>query len=176
MMNFSWRRLMWIACLLLIVSCVSKKSEAGKDPASALGLRQTKQVNGVQLELSYMPRCPEKAAQGAGGVAGENDLSFRLRIIPARNNDLSAPVLSYGIDTLFDLQVAGGSVAPLMAQRIANGNVRGLEYLLVFDRNVVKEEAVCKVIFKDYLFTNTLLTFPVDIRNANKLDAISCNL
>lgn len=173
--TFSRKRWLWMACMLMVTACVSKKKEVEKDPASVLGLRQEKEVNNVKMELSYMPRCPEKAEKGLGGVAGENDLSFRLLVFPAKRSDLSAQVLSYGIDTLFDLQLTGGSVAPVMAQRIANGNVRGIEYLLVFDRSMVKEDAV-KVVFKDYLFTNTLLTFPIDIRNANKLDAISCNL
>ena len=165
-----------VVFLLLLAGCLNKPKPKTADEITAMGLRQEKVVNNVRMELAYIPSCGEKADKGMPGVAGDSDFAFRLRVFPAADKDLSANALSYGIDTLFSLEAGAAALQPVMAQRIANGNLSGVEYLLVFDRTSLKNVPQCKIVFKDYLFTNTLLSFVIDIRNADKLDAISCNL
>jgi hypothetical protein len=135
---------------------------------------QEKEIRGTKLMLTYMPPCMQPNG------TSENDATevvFKLNIFSDQLKEVktreAGQLLSYGIDTLFMLTSGQDSVAPLLAQRIANGNLRGAEYLLIFERTALQHDKQVTLIFKDWLFTNVRMEFPVDIF---KIDSISCGL
>jgi len=159
-----------------IAGCKSggKKSVAN-DKMAATDIRvQEKEFNGTRIMLTYMPPCMQHNAAEEGDTS---EIVFRLNVfseqLKGAKNAAAERALSYGIDSLFTLVSGQDSLPALLAQRIANGNLRGVEYLLVFDRERVRNSGQAVLVFKDWLFTNVRMEFPVNIL---KIDSISCGL
>ncbi|MGE7775627.1 hypothetical protein ACQKLP_12935 [Chitinophaga sp. NPDC101104] len=118
--------------------------------------------------------------------------NMRLRYLPAQNRDTSAwtlvlhvehvsklpqrelndPRFSYGTDSLFEVIVPGDTLAPLMVVRVANGQTDGAEYLLTFDRSKLRPSTGVQLRFRDWLFSQRDLYFPLNVASIYQLDSI----
>ncbi|WPQ60124.1 hypothetical protein SIO70_17415 [Chitinophaga sancti] len=135
-----------IITALLLICCACKKGK------KAL-LVQEKNINGFSLSLQYLPS-DDKAL-----------LRFRLNI----NNSNGSPLkntdhvrFNYGLDTLFSFVNVKDTLHPVDVIRVANGNMNGIEYLLLFNRPHAFSQVNCELVFKDWLFTNQLMSFPLE--------------
>lgn len=135
---------------------------------------QEKEFHDTRLVLTYMPPCMLEEMKMA---ADTSEVVFRLNVFSeelkqSESRD-AARAISYGLDTLFNLVSGADSLPPLLVQRIANGNLRGAEYLLIFNRTALHNRQQVALVFRDWLFTNVRMEFPMDIF---KIDSISCGL
>jgi hypothetical protein len=164
-----------VVILWVIAGCVS--GEQGRTMHSAGSTNpavQEKEFGNTRIRLTYMPPCIQVAENM---TADSTEVVFKLNVFSPQLKEVkdkkTQQALSYGIDTLFVLTTGQDSLAPLLAQRIANGNLRGAEYLLVFDRMALRNNQQVDLVFRDWLFTNVRMIFSVDI---SKIDSISCGL
>lgn len=160
--------------MMMLTACHQTASQ--QDELALWDLKREKNVQGTDMQLSYMPACDKKAAAGQGGVTGADELGFRLRVMPPKDQDHAPVTMHANVDTLFNVVVGKDTIAPLFAQQIANGNIGGTEYLVVFDRTQLKQDTACTFLFRDWLFTNTHLSFRFNLTNTKKLDAKSCSI
>lgn len=150
----------WIcfSMLLLLFACKPGKKET---------LIVEREVNGYHMRLQYMP------AQ----VAADTDrMYFRLNI---NGNQLKAPAdnrFSYGLDSLFQIVQALDTLHPVDVTRIANGNIHGIEYLLLFDKPAFYPGISYRIVFKDWLFTNQLISFPFVGSKIPHIDSLSLKI
>lgn len=129
-----------------------------KDPDNAL--MQERKQDGFIYRLQYLPVPLEH------GDAGK--ITLRMNIFPEQTVEkleTSAPVFSYGVDTLFSLEGVPGTLLPVHAARVANGNLSGIEYLIIFERT-----QHTKFLFRDVLFTNRLVEFKLNPQAMNTID------
>ena len=143
-----------IAVVLLICGACRKQQK----------LVQEKNINGFDLRLQYLP---EKDT----GL-----LCFRLNIhnndgTPMKNSDHLK--FNYGLDSLFAFVNVADTMHPVDVIRIANGNIGGIEYMLLFDRPHALSQVNCQVIFKDWLFTNQLMSFPIEGSTIAHIDSFN---
>jgi hypothetical protein len=132
-----------IIAVVLLISCACRKQQ---------GFVQEKNSNGFALRLQYMP-------DKDSGL-----LCFRLNIhnndgMPMKNSDHFK--FNYGLDSLFAFVNVADTLQPVDVIRVANGNISGIEYLLLFNRPHAFSQVNCQLIFKDWLFTNQVMTFPL---------------
>ena len=163
------RTLIHTVLVLCCCACTQRKVDRLQQALHNPAIEQEKQLLGTKMILSYMP---PKAIQDT------TELMFRLRIFPdnraaGRVHDNAA---SFGTDSLFRLVVAGDSIAPLYSQRIANGNISGMEYLVAFDRQKASHAGSARFVFSDWLFTSNRIDFPYIMKYIQKVDALSCSL
>jgi hypothetical protein len=57
--------------------------------------------------------------------------------------------------------------------RVANGDINGVEYMLLFDRPDVYSQVNCHLLFRDWLFTHRLMTFPLQGSAITHIDSLS---
>lgn len=141
-------------------------SEAMTNPAN--GLVQVKEVNGYRFGLNYLPQ-PEQ----------QEEWCFRLKVqVPpdvTLGNAGESQAASFGVDTLFRLIADGDTLSPVHAMRIPNGNIGGLEYMLIFPRKKFsKDNAI--IGFSDRLFSNNYLEFPIRFSAIDKIDSLSTRI
>lgn len=134
-----------IIAVILLVCCACRKSKKTL-------LLQEKNIHGFAMRLQYLP------------VKDKNLLCFRLHV----KNSNGMPMIhtdqlrfNYGLDSLFDFVNVADTVHPVDVIRVANGNINGMEYMLVFPRPHAFSAVNCQLVFRDWLFTNQLMTFPV---------------
>jgi len=135
---------------------------------STNGLYQVKEVNGHQFRLTYLPE-KEK---------GQGEWCFKLNVELSPETKASkgeSQQASYGLDTLFSLVAGADTLLPAHTMRIANGNLNGIEYMIVFEKKKWQVENM-KFCFSDWLFTNRFLEFPVQLPAINKIDSISSRI
>lgn len=133
---------MIVAALLLLCSAC-KNSRRGL-------LVQERTVNGFTLRLQQMPS------------ADSGMLAFRLNIGHADGGNLKHTDdvrFNYGLDSLFAFVQATDTLRPMDVIRVANGNVNGMEFLLLFPRPASVSGLNGQLIYKDWLFTNQFITF-----------------
>lgn len=155
----------WLLAALLLVICAcghSKKEvmQAVKDN----DLLQEKTINGFAFKMQYMP---------SGDV---NMLKFRLNITDANGGSMKAADnnrFSYGLDSLFGIVNVTDTIHPVDVLRVANGNIGGVEYMLVFDRPTAYSSVKCFLYFRDVLFTQQFITFPLKGSAINHVDSLS---
>lgn len=147
------------------------------DPAS--GLHQEKRIGNTVVTFNYLPECWERV-NGGKGKEGSPEMCFKINVFSPGNEagmrKKEAPGASYGLDSVFQLVLNHDTLAPLQAQRIANGNMKGIEYLVIFERRPLSSVQVAAFIYKDWLFTSTRLVFPLQKNYLQKSDSISCRL
>ncbi|WP_126243471.1 hypothetical protein [Chitinophaga rhizosphaerae] len=122
--------------------------------------------------------------------------NMRLKYLPAQNRDTSAwtlvlyvehisklpqkelndPRFSYGTDSLFQLIASGDTLAPLMVVRVANGQTSGAEYLMTFDRAPLRRPGMVQLRFRDWLFSQRDLYFPLNVPSIYQLDSINTRI
>lgn len=134
-----------IIAVVLLVCCACTNN---KKPL----LVQEKNINGFALRLQYLP------------VADTALLCFRLNVknsdgMPIKHTDQLR--FNYGLDSLFDFVNVADTSHPVDVIRVANGNINGMEYMLMFRRPHAYSEVNCELVFRDWLFTNQLMTFPI---------------
>jgi len=66
---------------------------------------------------------------------------------------------NYGVDSLFYMVNGKDTLPALDAVRMANGNLDGIQYMLVFDRPEIAD-TLRRVVFRDWLFTSHIISFP----------------
>jgi hypothetical protein len=132
------------ALLLLCMACRNSKKTL---------LVREKSVNGFDLQLQYLPSEDKEV------------LRFRLNV---RNADGATMKhtddvrFNYGLDSLFAFVNMADTIHPVDVIRVANGNLNGVEFMLLFSRPDNYSGADGQVIFKDWLFTSQLMAFPVE--------------
>lgn len=154
--------------LFLLTACRHTSKQEVMKGIMDNGLLQYKEQNGFKFRLQYMP--PGKGTESSL-------LRFRLNITgeePIQHTD--AGVFSFGLDTLFHFVNVKDTSAPIDVMRIANGNIGGLEYMLIFERPQGYSAFNCNVVFNDWLFTHQVLTFPIDGAAIKHIDSLSLNL
>jgi len=156
--------------LLMLCACGTDKKEVMRSVKDN-NLLQEKTVNDYTFRLQYLP--PE-------GPSDDTSLSyFRLQVsntngLPVKGTaDIS---LSYGLDTLFAIVNNTDTLSPVDINRIANGNVGGATYMLVFDKQPLHAQEACKLLFKDWLFTHQLIYFPMQGKAIAHVDSLSLNI
>lgn len=154
-----WKHLFLIVCFISACRQPADRMAAMlKDPENAL-LQEEKQ-DGWIYRLQYLPVPPE--------TGDASKITLRLNIIPEQTGtkpETSAPVFNYGIDTLFSIE---GSVLPVHAARVANGNITGIEYLVIFERTGGR-----KLNFHDVLFTGKLVEFRLNPAAMKRMDELN---
>jgi hypothetical protein len=155
----------WLPAVLLLLMCScghSKKEimQAVKDNE----LLQEKTINGFAFKMQYMP---------SGDL---NMLKFRLNITESNGSAMKAAdnnKFSYGLDSLFGIVNVTDTIHPVDVVRVANGNIGGVEYMLLFDRPAAYSNIKCFLYFRDQLFTQQLITFPLKGSAINHIDSLS---
>lgn len=139
------KNILIITGLILLCSACKKKINES--------LIQEKSINGFELRLQYLP-------------GGDKDLlRFRLNV---RNSDGATMKhtehvkFNYGLDSLFAFVRSTDTILPVDVIRIANGNVNGIEFMLLFNRPANYSLMNYQLVFKDWLFTSQLMTFPIE--------------
>ncbi|WP_343670454.1 hypothetical protein [Chitinophaga sp.] len=159
-----------LCCWLLVLSACRNNQKAIMTAVAETGMLQDKEENGFHYRLQYMP--PTKNSE-------MDLLRFRLKI---SNSDGSAikntseVAYTYGLDSMFAFVNVTDTTAPVDIVRVANGNIGGLEYMLVFDRPLAYSQVNCRLLFKDYLFNHKYITFPVQGAAINHIDSLSLHL
>lgn len=161
-------------CFILcqgLLSCGNDKKAVMK-AAKENNLIQEKQVNGFAIKLQYMPPVPN-------GGEDNSLLYFRLNVTSADGTPLKKTDdsrFSYGVDSLFSFVNVTDTLAPLDVTRVANGALGGFEYMLVFERPQVWSQVNCKLLFRDHLFTNQLMQFPLSGNAILHIDSLSLKI
>lgn len=159
----------WIAGLLLVACACGHSKKEVMQAMKDNGLVMEKTVNSYKMRLQYMP--PEKRNMGM--------LSFRLNVTSNNGGpmkDIDEKRFSYGLDSLFDMIDVTDTLHPVDVVRIANGNIGGAEYLLMFNRPDPSPGINCMVVFRDWLFTNHLITFPMSGKSIAHIDSLSLKI
>lgn len=159
-----------VCCWLLVLSACRSNQQKLMTTIAATGMLQDKEENGIHYRLQYMP--PAKK--------GEMDLlRFRLTISNSDGSTLkntSDVAYTYGLDSMFAFVNVTDTTAPVDIVRVANGNIGGLEYMLLFDRPLAYSQVNCRLLFRDYLFNHKYITFPVQGAAINHIDSLSLDL
>jgi hypothetical protein len=157
--------------LFLVFACGASKKEVMQSVKDK-NLLQEKTINDYVFRLQYMP--PETAASADTAL-----VYFRLNV----TNSSGAPMkgtsdlgFSYGLDTLFSIVNAGDTISPVDISRIANGTVTGAEYMLVFDKQKIYSQQECKLLFRDWLFTQQFIAFPLSGSAIAHIDSLSLKI
>jgi hypothetical protein len=160
--------------LVLMIAVLAACSGSRQDRMKTMmadslnGLYQVKEINGHQFRLTYLPE--KKKEQG--------EWCFKLNVVlspEAKASKGESQQASYGLDTLFSLVSGVDTLLPAHTMRIANGNLNGIEYMIVFEKKKWQVENM-KFCFSDWLFTNRFLEFPVQLPAINKIDSISSRI
>ncbi|WP_343307730.1 hypothetical protein AAHN97_11375 [Chitinophaga niabensis] len=160
--------------LVMIIGALIACSGSRQDRMKTLmgdslnGLYQVKEINGHQFRLTYLPE-KEK---------GQEEWCFKLNVEVSPETKASkgeSQQASYGLDTLFALVAGADTLLPAHTMRIANGNLKGIEYMIIFEKKKWQVENV-KFCFSDWLFTHRFIEFPVQLPAINKIDSISSRI
>lgn len=160
-----------IGMVLVLGACGAGKKEIMQSVKDN-DLLQEKTINDHTFRLQYMP--PQPADIDDTVLA-----YFRLNVknitgVPMKETE--GLNYSYGLDTLFMLVHAGDTIPPVDVNRIANGTMNGVEYMLVFNRQSLYATDSCKLFFKDWLFTNQLIAFPLKKSAIAHIDSLSLKI
>lgn len=163
-----------IGAVLMLAACNTRRDQLAKvirDTGNQLFQQQT--INGLEFRLMYLP----ESKKLNGSESGE--LAFKLNVVnPDKKVKLGqgSDQASYGIDTLFELTYPGRAAVPIHAMRIANGNMNGVEYLVIFDKQDMPATGDCEFVFKDWLFTHQLIHFSVKPEAVKAADSLSVRI
>jgi hypothetical protein len=127
-------------------------------------LLQEKTVNGFVLKMQYMPSEDKEL------------LHFRLNITESNGGAMKGAdnnKFSYGLDSLFGIVNVTDTLHPVDVVRVANGGIGGVQYLVLFDRPAAYSDVKCFLYFRDQLFTQQFITFPLTGAAINHIDSLS---
>lgn len=160
-----------IICMLASCGMSGRAKVAGMLNDTTTGLTQARKVNGHAFTLSYLP-----SVQQVEGELPEWCFKLNIQLPEGSKQDGEGLQSSFGIDTLFHLITGKDTSAPLHAMRIANGNLRGIEYMIIFEKPLNPEDASAKFCFRDWLFTHQFLEFPLQTPAIVKIDSLSSRI
>lgn len=153
--------------MFMAVACnnAGKVERLMKD--STKELIQSKEVNGHHFKLTYLPP-----------VKTEGEWCFRLNVkLPeALKGAGEGQQASYGVDTLFSMVLGRDTLLPVHAMRIANGNITGVEYMIIFEKPENAPVGQSAFYFNDWLFTHQMMKFPLQITAINSIDSLSSRI
>ena len=143
----------YLLVLLVLFSC--------KTDVKKRTLMQEKTVNGFKMRMEYMPS------------ADVNLLHFVLNITDGTAmKTANGNKFNYGLDSLFGIVNVADTIHPVDVVRIANGNIGGVQYMVLFDKPLILQGSDLTLYFKDELFTQQLITFPVKGSAINHFDSL----
>lgn len=169
-----------IVIALLVAGCSNSNRQQLQTlmQDGSTGLVTGKNIGGTVVTCTYLPRCWDQP--GARDVADtDRELSFKIHIRadkPDMKEKSASQAANYGLEDAFQLVSGKDTLAPVIAQRIANGNMGGVEYLVTWQRPALEEKQNAVLIFKDKVFTATRLVFPLKINSLLQSDSLSCRL
>lgn len=149
--------------MLLATGCVNRQKQimqATKDD----GLLQEKTIKGFVFKMQYM-HTEDKAL-----------LHFVVNIRDSNGNGVNGADenrFSYGLDSLFGIVNVTDTLHPVDVIRVANGGIGGVQYLVLFDRPLAYSDVNLFLFFKDQLFTQQFITFPLKGNAINHIDSLS---
>ncbi|WP_341836433.1 hypothetical protein WJU16_00845 [Chitinophaga pollutisoli] len=155
--------LIYTCAALLFLSCSANRQSAEK--MKELSLLDEKEASGWRMRLNYLPSNPRDTTDWSLVLRVEHESGLPQQII-------NEPRFSFGIDSLFEVITSMDTLAPYMAIRIANGMTNGAEYMLTFNRQSVLKNGDIQLRFKDWLFSQRELYFPVNMISIHQLDSI----
>ena len=171
---------------LLIICCFLFSCKSKRLPLSQLmqqkesGLVQEKFVGNTSIRLTYLPLGWEKLTASESADEDQTAMAFRISVFRgSQDAELTSEIekkASYGVDTLFQLILNHDTLQPLSAERIANGNIGGITYLVTFERRSMTPVEQAAFVYKDWLFTNTRLIFPLRKETILIADSLSHRL
>lgn len=164
------------ACCLLLLACNNNREQVKNLMQDAQSrLVQDKQIGDTKVRLTYLPLGWEKQA-GLHEEEDATEMAFRVNVNGSKQVTVNEKLASYGVDTLFQLILNRDTLAPVSAERIANGNLSGITYLVIFERRPMLPVQQAMFVFKDWLFTNTRLVFPLERKYILIADSLSHRL
>jgi hypothetical protein len=149
-----------VICTALACNSRRKKMTALMNDPSGM-LAQEQEIRGFRLKMQYLPK-------------DSAEWCFRLNIdAEDRQVFRDDPVQSYGVDSLFRMINGGDTLLPVHAMRIANGNMSGLEYMIIFEKQPVVAGSNASLLFMDGLFTQRKVVFPLNLQAIEEIEAIN---
>jgi hypothetical protein len=143
-----------LAAVLLLMSACNKKQPK---------LFQEKTVNGFVMRMEYMP---------------SNDVNLLHFVLNVTESDgtpmkaVNANKFSYGLDSLFGIVNVTDTLHPVDVIRVANGNIGGMQYMILFDRPPAFSKVNFFLYFRDQLFTQQFIKFPLKGDEINHIDSL----
>ena len=148
---------------LMAVGCANRQKEimqATKDD----GLLQEKTVNGFVLKMQYLSSEDKELLHFVVNIAESNGA-------PMKGTDDSK--FSYGLDSLFGIVNVTDTIHPVDVVRVANGDIGGVQYMVLFDRPAAYSDVNLFLFFRDQLFTQQFIKFPLKGSAINHIDSLS---
>ncbi|SFD83850.1 hypothetical protein SAMN05518672_103445 [Chitinophaga sp. CF118] len=149
-----------VIALLMTVGCADRQKkimQATKDE----GLLQEKTVNGFVLKMQYMSSEDKELLHFVVNITESNGSPVK----GADNN-----MFSYGLDSLFGIVNVTDTLHPVDVIRVANGGIGGVQYMVLFDRPAAYSDVNLFLFFRDRLFTQQFITFPLKGSAINRID------
>lgn len=148
---------------VLILACNTRRQQ--RESMKALSLLDEKEASGWTMRLRYLPSKEPDSLEWTLVLRVEHASGLPQKIV-------NEPRYSYGIDSLFEVITPVDTLAPGMAIRVANGQTDGAEYLLTFDRRAFRQPGKVQLRFRDWLFSQRDLYFPLNVVSIHQLDSI----
>ncbi|WP_341839414.1 hypothetical protein [Chitinophaga caseinilytica] len=148
---------------VLMLACQSKRQRAEK--MRELSLLDEKEASGWKMRLRYLPENGKDTSAWNLVLRVEHASGLPQKML----ND---PKFSFGIDSLFEVITPADTVSPFMAIRVANGQTNGAEYMITFDRSALRHSTGVQLRFRDWLFSQRDLYFPLNVTSIHQLDSI----
>ncbi len=173
----------YVAGILVVtgfLACNQAKKELKEKIVSPeTNLMQTKEIHETTVVMSYLPSGWLRKQTQDTERDFSSELTFKINIKSANGAQLQEiserQAASYGLDTVFQLISGRDTLAPLVAEREANGNIGGVVYLVTFTRPQ-QTAADIQLIYKDWLYTSTRLVFPLKTLFVHQADSLSQRL
>ncbi|MBV8255079.1 MAG: hypothetical protein JO154_20930 [Chitinophaga sp.] len=156
-----------------------KKELKEKIVSPETNLIQTKQIHETTVGMSYLPAGWLRKQTQDAERDFNHQLTFKINIKSVNGAQLQEvsqrQAASYGLDTVFQLISGRDTLAPLVAEREANGNIGGVVYLVTFIRPEQPANEML-LVYKDWLYTSTRLVFPLKKLFIHQADSLSQRL
>lgn len=152
-----------LAGAVLMLACNTKRQRAEK--MKEMSLLDEKEAAGWKMYLRYLPSKQQDTAEWTLVLRVEHGSGLPQKLVNETR-------FSYGIDSLFEVITPSDTLAPGMAMRVANGQTNGAEYLLSFDRRALHQQGGVQLRFRDWLFSQRDLYFPLNVVSIHQLDSI----
>lgn len=138
--------------VLLLCACGGQKREKIKEELKKVELSQDQEANGFLYHMQYLPDGDKNMLQFVVNITETSGRPMKIK---------NADQFSYGLDSLFGLVNVKDTLFPVDVMRIANGNMGGIQYMLVFERPHAYSDFNLSLFFKDKLFSNQFISFPL---------------
>ncbi|WP_212002831.1 hypothetical protein [Chitinophaga sp. HK235] len=171
--KFGWVLALW---LMACESPAGKQFKAlHQQPDN--GLVQHKNIGNIAISCTYLPIGWQRSVND-GKDENDNLLTFRINVSSADASAIqkmsAQQVASFGLDTLFQLIADNDTLIPVYAERVANGNIGGPEYLVAFHRS--EKVSKLQLVYKDWIYSGSRLFFPLQQTLLQQSDSLSLAL